>query len=188
MGSSPIALWFLREITQFLCRKLSEKISLLLRRERLNDFLKARIAAERVPVLVEVQGTVSRSTRDLGHVFEKINRAVHVTCLSINPSKPLQHEAAIHGVFRWRKQLSRAFAFPNCICRSSESGVDLAKNYKRSGVVRTVLRCCRFTLPSGEQCCVSSRVVPESASNDSLIPFSRNEETVIVELRQPGGF
>ena len=40
---------FSRTITQFLCPNLSEKFSLLFRRERLNDFLKARIATERVP-------------------------------------------------------------------------------------------------------------------------------------------
>jgi len=36
-------------------RKLSEKFALLFRRERLNDFLEARIAAERVPFRIKTQ-------------------------------------------------------------------------------------------------------------------------------------
>ena len=35
-----------RRFTQFPCPKLSEKFSLLFRRERRDDFLKARVAAE----------------------------------------------------------------------------------------------------------------------------------------------
>ena len=70
----------------------------------------------------------------------------------------------------------------------SESGVDLTQNNKRSGVVRILLRRCRDTLASGEECRVSSQVVAESPGNYARIPFSWNEETVVIKLGQSGSF
>jgi len=43
------AVLFSRRMTQFLCPNLSEKFSLLFRREGSDDFFEVRIAAERVP-------------------------------------------------------------------------------------------------------------------------------------------
>ena len=45
-------------MTQFLCPNLSEKFSLLFRRERGDDFLEARIAPEGIPNREQFQGTV----------------------------------------------------------------------------------------------------------------------------------
>jgi len=57
-----------RGITQFRCPNLSEKFSLLFRRERGDDFHKPRIAAKRRPGRIELELPVIWTARNFGQI------------------------------------------------------------------------------------------------------------------------
>ena len=94
--------------------------------ERINDFLEARIAPQRIPVRMKLQVGRKSETRDSAVAISRLLRTRDLCRL------PTRHVIAKYSImwapliesFVDRQQLDGASAFAQCIFFSAKSGID----------------------------------------------------------------
>src|SRR6266487_2037196 len=97
----------------------------LLWRKRSDDFLKARVAPQRIPERIETQMAVSNMAPwQLHCLSQSFNCAILIARPSINNSQVLNQHRAIDGAFPDRHQLDRALAFAEGILLVSQSSIN----------------------------------------------------------------
>src|SRR4051812_49113508 len=87
---------------------------MLLRRQRLYDFLEARIAAERVPDREQFQGAVAQHERGAGGTqssFQLLQGKLLIARPRCRDGEVLKDETAVADIFFHRRERDRSTAF-----------------------------------------------------------------------------
>src|SRR4030095_9328989 len=131
----PIEHWIEPEDRRSKRRKLSEKFGLLFRRERGDDLLKARIAAERVPKWHQFQlaiGEVARAADGYGKLFAG---EILVTNPRSGHRQIFDYIRTMGRIFFHGKKLDCAPAFAKRFLFTAKTSVDQTKHAERGTVI-----------------------------------------------------
>src|SRR4030095_3292360 len=131
----PIEHWIEPEDRRSKRRKLSEKFGLLFRRERGDDLLKARIAAERVPKWHQFQlaiGEVARAADSYGKLFAG---EILVTNPRSGHRQIFDHVRAMGRIFFHGQKLDRVPALAKRFLFTAKASVDQAEDAQRWAVI-----------------------------------------------------
>src|ERR1700746_655277 len=96
----------------------------LLRCERGDDFFKAGIAAERIPVRTQTQITVAWAGWDFRKSLELVNSQVAFSSPSTDHRINIKHVHAIQGIFRHGRKLECSATFAQRLFFSPKASID----------------------------------------------------------------
>src|SRR6266550_7043283 len=94
----------------------------------INDFFEARVAAQWVPIGLQLQLTITHGARGLDSDSELLAREIFVAGPRGDHSQIFDHERTINCIFFYGQKLNRAATFAHCFLFASKSGVDQAKH------------------------------------------------------------
>src|SRR6266542_6013581 len=106
------------------CCTLRESVFLLLRCERSDNFLKTRIATQRVPLRVEFQNAIAEGVRDTLHRGDLFDGTIFLTSPGVDLRQINGDVHAVDGIFGDGQQFAGAAAFLYCLFFALEAGVD----------------------------------------------------------------
>ena len=107
----------------------------LLRRERGDDFVEARIAPQRIPERVQFQLAVAYPARNLSGDRQLLQGEVLLVRPCANVGKDFDYERTADCVSRDREKLNGPSSFAQRLFLASKSGVDQAEHAKRRSVI-----------------------------------------------------
>src|SRR5439155_13729792 len=108
----------------------------LFRRKRGDDFLEARIAAQRIPGRVQFQLAVAKlAAREPGRDRQLLASEVFLTDPGSDDCEELNHPSAIDGIFCHGQKLNRPVTLAQGILFSPKSSVDHAKHAESGAVI-----------------------------------------------------
>src|SRR5262247_1897955 len=90
------------------CSMSQESVFRLLRRERTDNFLEARIATKRVPIRVELEKAVAKGVRDTLYSRDLLNGAIFLASPSADLRQINSQRRAVDTVFGDGQQFARA--------------------------------------------------------------------------------
>src|SRR5882724_368100 len=107
-------------------------VFLLLRRERGNDFLEARIATQRVPVRVKFEKAIAEAVRDALHRRDLFDGAIFLTSPGVDLRQINGYVRAVDSIFGDWQQSTAATSLSKCLFFPLEAGVDHAQQTEGS--------------------------------------------------------
>src|SRR4029453_410042 len=111
----------------------------LLRGNRSDNCLKARVAAQRVPELIEAQLAISNlASRQLRCFSQSLDGAILLARPRINDGQVLDQHRPLDGAFADGHQLDGALAFANCILPISQSRIDHTERAESRSIIGMV--------------------------------------------------
>src|SRR6266550_1796984 len=97
------------------CCTLREAVFLLLRCERGDNFLKTRIATQRVPVRVKFEKAIAEDVRDALHRRDLFDGAIFLTSPGVDLRQINGYVRAVDSVLGEGQQFAGAAAFLYCL-------------------------------------------------------------------------
>src|SRR5207247_9396067 len=107
----------------------------ILRRERSDNFLEARIAAQGIPGRSQFQLAVAKRAREPGRHRQLLASEVFLTDPGSNDCEILNHMSAVDGIFCHGQKLNRPATLAQSILVSPKSSVDQAKHAESGAVI-----------------------------------------------------
>src|SRR6266487_2641915 len=153
----------------------------LLWRKRSDDFLKARIAPQRVPERRGLRkGVGNMEPWQLHCLSQSLNCAILVARPSINDSEVLSEHRAIDGAFAGRHQFDRALAFADGVLLVSQSSINHTECAKSRCVIGLIAHdLLKFSSSVGKRG-ARRRFVAAEPGDKTLAPTVREWDVFVV--------